>query len=136
SVRVLVVLVDADSVEADLVRVLQLVEIVVVRLVADSRIEQLRRRQVHPHAVVTLAEIVGQVRIRHQVKEAKLHCASATSFRATSESRAAPAASQGPCRNRSTTASVWSSASTVSMWPAAGMISREAFGSSATKSSA
>src|SRR3982074_3005871 len=107
-------LVDADAVEADLVGELQRVEVIVVGVVTNDRIEELGGGQVDPHAVVALPEVVGQVGIGHQVKEVELHARLLTLVIA---------------------ASTCSSASARSMWPAPGMTSLVAFGISLTKSS-
>ena len=61
AVGVLVVLVDADAVEADRRAELELVERVVVHLVAAARVEQVAG-DVHPDAAVLLGEVLRQLR--------------------------------------------------------------------------
>ena len=75
AVGVGMVFVDADSVEALAVGEFQLVEILVVGFVTSHRIEQ-RTRHVHPHAGMLLFEILGQVRVRHEMEPVTLHRAS------------------------------------------------------------
>ena len=72
SIAVLVVLVAADAVEAERLRVLELVEVRVVDVVAFARVVQ-RAGDVHPDRPVPLAEVLGQVRPRHQVEPGELH---------------------------------------------------------------
>ena len=72
AVAVLVVLVDADAVEAELVGVLELVHVLVVDGVGPRRVEQ-RAGDVDPDRAVRLPEVVGQVRPRHQVEPRELH---------------------------------------------------------------
>ena len=72
AVAVLVVLVDADAVEADLVGVLELVHVLVVHGVRPCRVEQ-RAGDVDPHRAVGLPEVGGQVRPRHEVEPGELH---------------------------------------------------------------
>jgi hypothetical protein len=68
-----VVLIDADAVEAELIGVFELVQVLVVDLVATHGVVQLSRGEVDPDAVVALAEVVREVRVRHQVEEMELH---------------------------------------------------------------
>ncbi|MFP6628774.1 MAG: hypothetical protein VCC67_07015, partial [Myxococcota bacterium] len=63
-VAVLVVLVDSDPVEAEGVRVLELVHILVVDPVADFRVEE-GLRDIDPDGTVLLAKVVRQVRPGH-----------------------------------------------------------------------
>src|SRR5262245_8712691 len=65
-------LVDADGVEADLVGVLQHVEVLVVKLVPASRVVE-PVGHVHPNAMVALAEIGGQPPVGHEMKPGDLH---------------------------------------------------------------
>src|SRR5215472_6730247 len=67
-----IMLVAADPVEAERLRVLELVEILVVDVVALARIVE-RVRNVDPHRAVLGAEVVRQVRPRHQVEPGELH---------------------------------------------------------------
>ena len=68
----LVVLVDRDAVEAELLGVLELVEVAVVELVAELGVEVLVG-EVQRRRGVALVEVVGQVRVRHEVEEDELH---------------------------------------------------------------
>ena len=77
------VLVDADPVEAEVVRVLEQVEIVVVDLVPHDRIEE-PRVDVDPDAAVLLTEVVRQVRPGHQVEPVELHGDPSTQLRTES----------------------------------------------------
>lgn len=115
------VLVDTDTVEAALVGKLQLIQVVVIGLVADSSVEQFGRRKVHPDAVIAISEIIRQLRVRHQVEEVELHAFDKTSTLV---------------RNLLTAARLASKASANSMWPASGTISLDARGIIATNSSA
>ncbi len=72
AVGVLVVLVDADAVEADLVGVFDLVQIAVVELVADLGIV-IAIGQRHPGRVVLLIVIEIERRVGHEMKEIELH---------------------------------------------------------------
>ena len=72
TVGVLVVLVDADAVEAELVGVHQLVEVGVVDLVALHGVVVVDR-DVDPDRAHLLPEVVRQVRIRHEMEEMELH---------------------------------------------------------------
>src|SRR5215470_8994940 len=65
-------LVAANAVEAERLRVLELVEVLVVDVVALARIVE-RVRNVDPHRAVLGAEVVRQVRPRHQVEPGELH---------------------------------------------------------------
>ncbi len=65
-------LVHADAVEAQLRRVFEQVQIIVINLVALGRIEQIGI-DVHPNRMILLAKIVGQIRPRHQVEPSKSH---------------------------------------------------------------
>jgi hypothetical protein len=67
-----VVLVHADAVEADLVGVEELVEIGVVDVVALDGVVVVDG-DVDPHRSHPLPEIVGKVRIGHEVEEMELH---------------------------------------------------------------
>ena len=73
AVAVLVVLVHADAVEAELGGVLELVHELVVERVGEVRVEQ-RGVDVDPHRCVLLREILGQPRVGHQVEPQDLHC--------------------------------------------------------------
>lgn len=65
-------LVHAQAVEAGLVSVFELVEIlVVVRVALDGIVEA--RGNVDPNAAVTLREILRQMFVRHEVEEMTLH---------------------------------------------------------------
>ena len=66
-------LVDADAVEAYALGKFELVEIVVIDLMAFHRIVEFARRRIDPHGFVFLLEVVRQVRIRHQVEPVKFH---------------------------------------------------------------
>ena len=100
------VLVDADAVEAELVGFLELVQVLVVDLMAAHGVVQLSRGQVDPDAVVALPEVVGQVWVRHQVEEVKFHLRASRNRSIASETAAvcssgtpvcsAKAASQAP----------------------------------------
>ncbi len=65
-------LVDADGVEAALGGVLELIHEVVVHEVGALGVEQ-RGMDVDPHGRMLLAEVVRQLRVRHQVKPHELH---------------------------------------------------------------
>jgi hypothetical protein len=64
--------VDADAVVTELLRVLEFVEVNVVQLVSLHGIVE-RTGNVDPDGPVFLAEIVGEVRPRHQVEPRELH---------------------------------------------------------------
>ena len=66
------VLVNANAVEAHVGGVFELVEVLVVNLVAAYRVEQLAG-DVHPDAAVLLAEVLRQVGVGHQVKPVEFH---------------------------------------------------------------
>ena len=72
AVAVRVVLVAADGVEAALSRVLHLVHEIVVHVVGAFRVEQLRM-DVDPDRGMLLTEVVGQLRVGHQVEPHQLH---------------------------------------------------------------
>ena len=72
AVAVLVVFVHADAVEAERVRVLELIHVLVVHGVALLRVVE-RVWDVDPDGPVLLAEVVGQVRPRHQVEPGEFH---------------------------------------------------------------
>ena len=65
-------LVDAEAVEAHLVGELELIEIVVVQPMADLGVVEVAR-DIDPHAVVFLLEVVGQIPVRHQMKPGEFH---------------------------------------------------------------
>jgi hypothetical protein len=67
-----VVLVHADRIEAELVGVLEHVEVFVVELMAARGVVE-AIREVDPHAVIAFAEVVGEPTPRHQVEPADLH---------------------------------------------------------------
>jgi len=67
------VLVHADGVEADLGSIFELVHEVVVHVMRSAWVEQ-RRMDVDPHRGMLLVEVVGKLRVRHQVKPHELHC--------------------------------------------------------------
>ena len=71
-VPVLVVLVHADAVEAHRVGVLELVEVRAVAPAGDLGIEQLDGMSTHT-LPMPLPEVVGQLRVRHEVEPADLH---------------------------------------------------------------
>src|SRR5262249_55676809 len=71
-VAVLVMLVDADAVEAERVRVLELIHVLVVHGVALARVVE-RVRDVDPDRTVLLPEIVRQVRPRTEVEPGEFH---------------------------------------------------------------
>ena len=66
------VLVDADAVEAHLFGELQLVQELVVELMALHRVEQLAGH-VDPYAVVVLLEVLRKEPVGHQVEPTELH---------------------------------------------------------------
>ena len=66
------VLVHADAVKAELVGIFQLIQIVVVCLIADHRVVQ-GRVDIHPDRAILLAEVVRQIRIWHEVEPMELH---------------------------------------------------------------
>ena len=66
------VLVDADTVEAQLVRQLQFVEITVVKRMAQLGVIK-RVGANHPGALVRLRKILRQVRPGHQMETVNLH---------------------------------------------------------------
>ena len=72
AVGVLVVLVDADALEAELVGQFELVQIAVIERMAELRIVE-RVGAGHPGTVVALSKVLGQVSPRHQVKAEKAH---------------------------------------------------------------
>src|SRR6185436_6351350 len=78
AVRRLVMLVHRHRVEAELLAVLQLVEIAVVELVALLRVEVLVR-QLHPHGAVPAPGLEVEVGVRHQVEQDYLHTKSTNS---------------------------------------------------------
>src|SRR5215471_10285398 len=65
-------LVHADGVEAHLGRVLELIHEIVVHVMRPAWVEQ-RRMDVDPHRGMLLVEVVGKLRVRHQVKPHELH---------------------------------------------------------------
>ncbi len=65
-------LVDAQAVEAHVVGELELVEVVIIQPMANLGVVEVARN-VDPHAMVLLLEVVGQVTIGHQVKPRKFH---------------------------------------------------------------
>ena len=72
AVCILMMLVDAEPVEAHRVGVFQLIEVVVVEAMTDFRIVQIAR-DIDPHAVILLFEIFRQEPIRHQMEPGKFH---------------------------------------------------------------
>ena len=66
------VFVTTDAVEADLLGVLELVHILVIDEMAFLRVIQLVRN-IDPHRVIFFAEIIRQIRPRHQIEPCKLH---------------------------------------------------------------
>ena len=72
AVGVLMVLVDADAVEADARRIFELVQVFVVGAVPDRRIEQLGGH-IDPDRAMLFPEVVGQLGIGHQVEEVEFH---------------------------------------------------------------
>ncbi len=75
AVGVLVVLVHAHAVEAELGGELELVEVVVVDLVTTHWVVE-PRIHVDPDAAVLLSEVVGQIRPGHQVEPVEFHATS------------------------------------------------------------
>src|SRR5579859_5852641 len=71
-IAVLVVLVDAEPVEAEGLGVLELVHVLVVQRVALDRVIQLVG-QIHPDRTIALPKVIGQIRPRHQVEPRKAH---------------------------------------------------------------
>src|SRR6185312_998719 len=71
-VGVLVMLVDAEAVETDALGIFELVEILVIGLMADLRIEE-ARGHIDPNRAVILLEVLRQLRIGHQVEPMELH---------------------------------------------------------------
>src|SRR6478735_8377813 len=65
------VLVDADAVVAQRVRVLELVHVLVVHAMTLDRVVQ-RLIDVDPHRTMLLPEVVGHVRPRHEVEPHEL----------------------------------------------------------------
>ena len=84
------VLVDRDAVEAELLGVLELVEVAVVELVAELGVEVLVG-EVQRRRGVLLVEVVGQVRVRHEVEEDELHVALSDPLRRNSVTASANA---------------------------------------------
>src|SRR5262249_24784600 len=78
AVGVLVVLVHADGIEAELVGVLEHVEVLVIELVAANGIVEMVR-YVDPDAVVAFAEVGRQPAVGHEVEEAELQVTSSRS---------------------------------------------------------
>ena len=72
AVAVLMMLVDAQSVEASLIGELQRVEILVVKLMADLGVVE-AARNIHPDAAMLLFEIVRQIPIGHQMEPREFH---------------------------------------------------------------
>jgi hypothetical protein len=72
AVAVVVVLVDADGVEAALLGVHELLEVGGIRRGHDVAVEQ-AGIDVDPHAAVLLVEVVGECRIGHEVEPHQLH---------------------------------------------------------------
>ena len=72
AVRILMMLVDAEPVEAHRVGILELIEVVVVEAMTDFGIVQIAR-DIDPHAVILLFEIFRQEPIRHQMEPGKFH---------------------------------------------------------------
>ena len=66
------VFVNANCIEALLVRVLEHVEILIVELVTPLGIVQ-SIRQIYPDAVIALAEIVREPPIRHEMEPVEFH---------------------------------------------------------------
>ena len=65
-------LVDAEAVVAHPIGELELVEVVIVKLVADFGVVEVLRN-VDPYAAVLVLEVLGQVPIRHQMEPGKFH---------------------------------------------------------------
>ena len=72
AVAVLMMFVDAQSVEAHLIGELQRVEILVVKLMADLGVVE-AARNIHPDAAMLLFEIVRQIPIGHQMEPREFH---------------------------------------------------------------
>ncbi len=72
AVGVLMMLVDAETVVADILGQLQQIEIIVVDAIGLARIEQ-SRIDIDPYAAMLLGEIIGQVGPRHEVEPVELH---------------------------------------------------------------
>ena len=66
------VFVNTQAVEAHLLGKFQLVQVVVIELGPFLGVEE-TIGGIHPNAMVLLVEIVGQIPVGHQVKEAHLH---------------------------------------------------------------
>jgi hypothetical protein len=72
AVGVLVMLVDAEAVEAEIAGVFQEIQVVVVDPVGLARVEQ-ARIDVDPHAAMLFGKVVGQVGPGHEIEPVKLH---------------------------------------------------------------
>src|SRR6266849_1462199 len=65
-------LVDAEAVEAHPVGELELVEVVVIKAMAELGSVEVARN-IHPYAAVLVLEAIGQKAVRHQVEPRKFH---------------------------------------------------------------
>src|SRR5260370_23783899 len=72
SIGVLMMLVDAEAVEAHTVGELELVEVVVIKAMAELGIVEVARN-IHPYAAVLILEAIGQEEVRHQHEPRKFH---------------------------------------------------------------
>ena len=75
AIGVLMMFVDADAVEAHLGGVFEAIEVSRCRRVALTG-SNIARGDVDPHGAILLAEVVGQIRPRHQVEPGKFHASS------------------------------------------------------------
>ncbi len=73
-------LVDAEPIEAHPIGEFELIEVIVIELVADFGVVQVLRN-INPYAAVLVLEVLGQVPIRHQMEPGKFHMLSFVCFR-------------------------------------------------------